>query len=173
MSLLSLKYFNGMMYVDQSMVIGWDSPSLITLWFCSSYSHLLLVFHSQVVQWLTNPPASAGDTRDVGSVPRSGRSPEVENGNPLSILAWKMLWTEEPCGLQCMRSQSQTQLSTRALRLQPSRCETAHLQGFAPWFFFYVLPFLWSDCIHTHARVHAHTHKHTPCFLAPHLCFCC
>ena len=148
------------MYVDQSMVIGWDSPSLITLWFCSSYSHLLLVFHSQVVQWLTNPPASAGDTRDVGSVPRSGRSPEVENGNPLSILAWKMLWTEEPCGLQCMRSQSQTQLSTRALRLQPSRCETAHLQGFAPWFFFLCSPFS-LEWLYTHTRTRACTHTQT------------
>ena len=31
-----------------------------------------------------NPPANAGDTRDTGSIPESGRSPGVENGNPLS-----------------------------------------------------------------------------------------
>ena len=30
-----------------------------------------------------NPPANAGDTRDAGSIPGSGRSPGVENGNPL------------------------------------------------------------------------------------------
>jgi len=30
-----------------------------------------------------NLPASAGDTRDVGSIPGSGRSPEVGNGNLL------------------------------------------------------------------------------------------
>ena len=30
-----------------------------------------------------NPPANAGGTRDVGSIPRLGRSPEVGNGNPL------------------------------------------------------------------------------------------
>ena len=30
-----------------------------------------------------NPPASAGDERDTGSIPGSGRSPAVENGNPL------------------------------------------------------------------------------------------
>ena len=30
-----------------------------------------------------NPPASAGDTRDVGSIPGSGRSPGEGNGNPL------------------------------------------------------------------------------------------
>ena len=30
-----------------------------------------------------NPPANAGDTRDMGSVPGWGRSPEGGNGNPL------------------------------------------------------------------------------------------
>ena len=30
-----------------------------------------------------NPPASEGDTRDVGSIPGSGRSPGEDNGNPL------------------------------------------------------------------------------------------
>ena len=30
-----------------------------------------------------NPLANAGDGRDVGSIPGSGRSPVVENGNPL------------------------------------------------------------------------------------------
>ena len=30
-----------------------------------------------------NPLANAGDTRDMGSIPGSGRSPEKGNGNPL------------------------------------------------------------------------------------------
>ena len=30
-----------------------------------------------------NPPASAGDIGDVGSIPGLGRSPGGENGNPL------------------------------------------------------------------------------------------
>ena len=30
-----------------------------------------------------NLPASAGDLRDAGSIPGSGRSPEEENGYPL------------------------------------------------------------------------------------------
>ena len=30
-----------------------------------------------------NPPANARDTRDVGSIPGSGRPPGVGNGNPL------------------------------------------------------------------------------------------
>ena len=32
---------------------------------------------------LKNPPASAGDTRNLGSVPGLGRSPGGGNGNPL------------------------------------------------------------------------------------------
>ena len=30
-----------------------------------------------------NLPANAGDVRDTGSIPGLGRSPGVENGNPL------------------------------------------------------------------------------------------
>ena len=30
-----------------------------------------------------NPPASIGDSRGEGSIPRSGRSPGVRNGTPL------------------------------------------------------------------------------------------
>ena len=30
-----------------------------------------------------NPPANAGDTRNMGSIPGLGRSPGVGNGNPL------------------------------------------------------------------------------------------
>ena len=37
----------------------------------------------QVVLVVKNLPASARDTRDVGSIPGSGRSSGVENGNPL------------------------------------------------------------------------------------------
>ena len=32
-----------------------------------------------------NPPDNAGDTRDLGSVPRLGRSPGEGNGNPLQF----------------------------------------------------------------------------------------
>ena len=33
---------------------------------------------------------------DPGSIPGLGRSPEEGNSNLLSILAWKIPWTEEP-----------------------------------------------------------------------------
>ena len=38
---------------------------------------------SQVAQWVKNPPANAGATEDMGSIPGSGRSPGGGDGNPL------------------------------------------------------------------------------------------
>ena len=45
--------------------------------------NLLYSGTSQVVLVVKNLPANAGDIRDTGLVPGSGRSPEGENGNPL------------------------------------------------------------------------------------------
>ena len=47
-----------------------------------------------------NPPANAGDLRDTGSVPGSGRSLEEGVATHSSILAWRIPRTEEPGGLQ-------------------------------------------------------------------------
>ena len=57
-----------------------------------SYNSLVLydiryVSCSQVAQVVKNPPVNAGDTRDVGSIPGSGRFPGVGNGNHSRILA--------------------------------------------------------------------------------------
>ena len=49
-----------------------------------------------------NLPANAGDAKDVGLIPGSGRSPGVGNGTPLYILAWEIPGAEEPGGLQSM-----------------------------------------------------------------------
>ena len=54
---------------------------------------------------VNNLPANAGDTRNAGLIPGSGRPPGVGNGNPLSILAWEIPRAEELGGLQCMGSQ--------------------------------------------------------------------
>ena len=51
-------------------------------------------------------PASAGDKRDMGSIPRLGRPLKEEFATYFSILAWKIPWTEEPGGLQSIGSQS-------------------------------------------------------------------
>ena len=55
-----------------------------------------------------NLPANAGNARDSGSIPGSGRSPGVGNGEMAihsSIPAWEIPWTEEPGRLQSMGSQ--------------------------------------------------------------------
>ena len=44
---------------------------------------------------------SACDAGDPGSIPGLGRSPG-EGSTHSSILAWKILWTEEPGGLHSM-----------------------------------------------------------------------
>ena len=46
-----------------------------------------------------NPPANAGDSRDMGSIPESGRSPGVRNGNIYLIIPWLLRW-QRIC-LQC------------------------------------------------------------------------
>ena len=46
------------------------------------------------------PPANAGDGREAGLIPRSGRSLKKEMATHSSILAWKVPWTEESGGLQ-------------------------------------------------------------------------
>ena len=47
-------------------------------------------------------PANIGDP---GSIPGLGRSLEKEMATHSSILAWNILWTEEPIRLQSMGSQ--------------------------------------------------------------------
>ena len=80
-------------------VSGWflrgDSILLYNLCACSvAQSCLTLCFPGGTV--VKNLPANARVARDVCLVPGSGRSPGVENGNPLQYLVWKISWTGEP-----------------------------------------------------------------------------
>ena len=66
----------------------------------------ILVHFPQVVLVVKNPPANAGDTRDAGSIPGSGRSPGVGNGGLLQYSCLeKFHGQEESGGLQSMGSQ--------------------------------------------------------------------
>ena len=89
---------------------------------------------SQVVQVVENLPASAGDTRDVGSFLGWKDPLEEERATHSSILAWKMPWTEEPGGLQ-------------SVRLQRVRQHWAHMNK--------------HTLTHTHTYILTHTHTHT------------
>ena len=52
-----------------------------------------------------NPPSSAGDTRDAGSVPGFGKIP-WRRAWQSSIVAWRIPWTAEPGRLRSIQSQS-------------------------------------------------------------------
>ena len=60
---------------------------------------------AQVALVVKNLPASAGDVRDVGSIP--GQEDPLEKGMAThsSTLAWRIPWTKEPGGLQSIASQ--------------------------------------------------------------------
>ena len=69
----------------------------------------------QVVPVVKNPPANAGETRDPGSIPGLGRSPEGGNGNPLQYSCLENVmdrgaWWATVHGV----TESQTQLSMHA-----------------------------------------------------------
>ena len=51
-----------------------------------------------------NLSANAGDVRDSGSIPGSGRSPGGGHGNPLHIiLAWRIPWRNVPESIESER----------------------------------------------------------------------
>ena len=58
----------------------------------------------QVVLVVKNLPANAGDVRDMGLIPGSGRSLEVDMAAHSSILVWRIPWTEETWGEQLQYS---------------------------------------------------------------------
>ena len=64
-----------------------------------------------------NPPAKAGDTKDVASISESERSPGLGNGNPLQYSCLKNLMNRGPWQATVQEvTKSQTQLSDRAKR---------------------------------------------------------
>ena len=57
---------------------SWTDWNRIIMWWCRMSRG-----PTKVVLVVKNPPANAGDTRNTGSIPGSGRSPGEGNGNPL------------------------------------------------------------------------------------------
>ena len=88
---------------------------------------------SQVVLVVKNPPAKAGDVRDVGLIPGLGRFPGEGNGyplpcscleNPVDRGVWRgqrsLAWTEESGVLK----------STRSQRVGQNRIDLAHMHDY-------------------------------------------
>ena len=59
---------------------------------------------SQVALVVKNLPANAGDARDAGGIPGSGKRLEEGMATHSSALAWRIPRTEEPGGLQSTES---------------------------------------------------------------------
>ena len=57
--------------------------------FLNSNYYTMSIGASQVVQGVNYLPASAGDVRDLGSIPGSGRSLGEGHGNPLQSSFWE------------------------------------------------------------------------------------
>ena len=50
------------------------------------------------ILWWLSGKRIACNAEDLGSIPGSGRSPGEGNGNPLTILAWRIPWTRSLAG---------------------------------------------------------------------------
>ena len=59
---------------------------------------------------IKNPPASAGDIRDVGLIPGSRRSPGGGHGHPLQCSCLENAMGREPGRLQSIVTKSRTRL---------------------------------------------------------------
>ena len=85
---------------------------------------------SQVALVVKNPPATAGDVRDTGSIPGLGRSPGEGNGNPLQYSCLQNPMDRGACRLQSIGSHrvrhnwSDLACSTHVLLTFPQRLIT-------------------------------------------------
>ena len=93
-------------------------------------SHIQILGASQSVQVVKNALANAGDLREMGLIPGSGRSPGKGHGTHSSTIAWRVPGTEEPGGLQSIASR----------RVRHDRSDFAR--------------------VHVHTRAHTHTHTY-------------
>ena len=85
------------------MKIGLDSECSGSA--CLIYRGLCSTWVFQVALVVKNLPVSAGEVRDVGLIPIWKDPLEKGMATHSSILACRIPWTEELCGLQFMGSQ--------------------------------------------------------------------
>ena len=84
---------------------------------------------SLLAQVVRDPPAM--QERDLGSIPALGRSPGGGHATHSSILAWRIPWTEEPCGLHSpwghKESETTEELTLTLVNIPCSTCPTNNL----------------------------------------------
>ena len=101
------------------------SPSACPGWRCAGsftpfWPYVLPRRASQVAPVVKNLPPDAGDIREWGSIPGSGRSWRRSVATRSSILAWRTPWTDEPGGLQSIGSR-RVRHDWSGLALTPAR----------------------------------------------------
>ena len=95
-----IRFFSG--YVSRSGVAA-SYGSSIFKFFLRSLRTVLQASQGALV--VKNPPANAGDIRDVGSIPGLRRSPGGGHGNPCQYSCLENFMERGACGLQSMGSQ--------------------------------------------------------------------
>ena len=104
------------------------------------YTHMLYICGFPGGTVLKNLPASAGDARDVDSIPGTGSSPGEGNGNPLQYSCLKNLM-----------DRGAWQATARGLK-ESDMTERLNMQAHT------------HTHIHTHTT-HTHTHTHTHIYI--------
>ena len=81
---------------------------------------------SQVALVVKNPPANAGDIRDVSSIPGLGRPPGEGHGNPHQYSCLENPMDREAWRLQSMGSQNWTRLKRLSMHRLIGPSTSAH-----------------------------------------------
>ena len=110
-------------------------------------SPLLPSWDFQVALVVKNPPTNAGDARDTGSVSGLVRALGGGNGNPLQYSCWKIPWTEETGGPQCVGRKASDMTEQLSTHIYTDSC----------------------ICIYIRTNVYTHVHVHTLYHFVVHL----
>ena len=116
MACILLVYKDSSRYLGFFVVIEVYLIVLELLIYICIYTHTYIYrhthTHTRLPYWLSSKESAcnAGPARHSGSILGLGRSLEKEMATHSSIVVWRIPWTEEPGGLQCMVTKSWTQL---------------------------------------------------------------
>ena len=98
------------------------------------------------VSAVKKPPANTGDARDKGSIPASGRSPAVGDGNPLQYSCLGNPMDREAWGTVHGVAKSWTWLSTFTHKSYITNCHCGGLKG---WGQYHLLDFSGDPVVNT------------------------
>ena len=124
---VSLSFFflpKVLIYVDRTVVWGLLGQAVCFYRKCLQVS----VGAFQVVLVVKNPTANSGDSRDMGLIPRSGRSPGGGKGNPLQYTCLENPMNRGAWGATVHRV-SKSWMQLKQLSMCTHRCQWAWCQA--------------------------------------------